>query len=135
MSVDSIDEQRPATEPLQPALPLRLPASLVEPRKAASRALWRMSADERRAAMWRGELRLQQLTEWSRRRPDEVPRLGGEFAYIAVMTPEWAEAEDPPTCRESGRSIPDCSCRACHDALIATLERVDRGELPRLGGP
>jgi hypothetical protein len=61
-----------------------------------SRLLWRMSAAERKAAMWRGELTGAQLIEWARRAPDEVPLIDGEFAFIAAQTPEVAEAERPP---------------------------------------
>ena len=60
----------------------------------SDRDLWRMSRDERIRAMWAGELTLAQLCEWSSRRPSEVPRIGTEFAWIAMRTPEWAEAED-----------------------------------------
>jgi hypothetical protein len=57
----------------------------------AYRALWAMTRDERIAAMWRGELSLRQLCKWSSRAQHEVPLLGGEFAWIAMRTPEWAE--------------------------------------------
>jgi hypothetical protein len=58
----------------------------------AYRALWAMTRDERIAAMWRGELTTRQLCQWSSRaQPPEVPLLGGEFAWIAMRTPEWAE--------------------------------------------
>ena len=56
-----------------------------------SHALWAMSAAEREAAMWRGELTCTQLFEWARRRPEEVPLINGEFAFIAMHTPEIAE--------------------------------------------
>jgi len=58
----------------------------------ASERLWALSAQERVSAMRRGELSLSQLCEWARRRPDEVPRLGGEYEFIALTTPEVAEA-------------------------------------------
>lgn len=51
--------------------------------------LWRMSPTERVSAMWRGELSLGECQAWSRRRPDEVPLIGGEFAYIVMRTPDW----------------------------------------------
>jgi hypothetical protein len=54
-------------------------------------ALWAMTRDERIAAMWRGELSLHQLCQWSSRAQHEVPLLGGEFAWIVMRTPEWAE--------------------------------------------
>lgn len=59
-----------------------------------SEALWGMSSQERVCAMWAGQLTLQQLSEWSARRPHEVPRIDGEFAWIAVTTPECAEVAD-----------------------------------------
>ena len=55
----------------------------------AYRALWAMTRDERIAAMWRGELSLRQLCQWSSRAQHEVPLLGGEFAWIAMRTPEY----------------------------------------------
>jgi len=60
----------------------------------AFRALWAMTRDERIAAMWRGELSLRQLCRWSSRAQHEVPLLGGEFAWIVMLTPDWAEASD-----------------------------------------
>lgn len=51
--------------------------------------LWRMTAAERAAAMWRGELTLAECQAWSRRRPSEVPLIGREFAYIVMRTPDW----------------------------------------------
>ena len=58
------------------------------------RALWAMTRGERIAAMWRGELSLRQLCQWSSRAHHEVPLLGGEFAWIAMRTPDWAETND-----------------------------------------
>lgn len=55
------------------------------------RALWAMTRAQRVAAMWRGQLTRRQLSKWSSRAPSEVPLLGGEFAWIAMRTPEWAE--------------------------------------------
>jgi hypothetical protein len=57
-------------------------------------ALWAMTRDERIAAMWRGELSLRQLCQWSSRAQHEIPLLGGEFAWIVMRTPEWAEASN-----------------------------------------
>lgn len=57
-------------------------------------SLWRMTAAERVAAMWRRELTPLQLLRWSSRRPQEVPLLGGEVAWIVMDTPEWAEASN-----------------------------------------
>jgi hypothetical protein len=64
-------------------------------------ALWAMTPTERQQAMWRGELSFFQLCEWSARAPHEIPRIPtdltpagepGEFAWIVMHTPEWAEA-------------------------------------------
>ena len=98
-----------------------------ERRRRQSEALWRMSAEERIAAMWDGRLTLHQLTQWSSRRPDEVPKIGGEFAYIVMSTADWIEAREraTPRCRHTGKRIPECSCEACHAALIAVLEDVE----------
>lgn len=57
-------------------------------------ALWAMTLKERIDAMWAGHLSLSQLTEWSGRRLHEVPRLGGELAYLMMHTPEWAETAE-----------------------------------------
>ena len=60
------------------------------------RALWAMSRSERIAAMWRSQLTIRQLSQWSSRAPHEVPLLGGEFAWIAMRTPEWTETTNEP---------------------------------------
>ncbi len=52
-----------------------------------------MTTDERVSAMWRGELAWSQLQEWTARAPHEVPRIGEEWAWIAMLEPEWAEAD------------------------------------------
>jgi hypothetical protein len=57
-------------------------------------ALWAMTRTERIAAMWRSELTPRQLCRWSSRAQHEVPILGGEFAWIVMHTPEWAEASN-----------------------------------------
>ena len=57
-------------------------------------ALWAMSLDQRIAAMWAGQLTHGQLLEWTHARPDQIPNLGGEFAWLMMFTPEWAEAAD-----------------------------------------
>lgn len=66
-------------------------------------ALWAMTPTERHQAMWRGELTFFQLCQWSARAPHEVPRIAtdltasgepGEFAWIVMQTPEWAEAAE-----------------------------------------
>lgn len=64
-------------------------------RKERSEALWKMTSEERVAAMHRGELTWGQLCEWASRAGHEVPRLNGEYWFIAALTPEAAEVEDP----------------------------------------
>jgi hypothetical protein len=64
-------------------------------RRERSESLWKMSPDERVAAMHRGELTWGQLYEWASRAGEEVPRLNGEYWFIAAKTPEATEAEDP----------------------------------------
>jgi hypothetical protein len=76
----------------QRAMPIALtvrddPAELI--------ALWAMNKQRRVDAMWAGQLTLSQLCDWSARRPSEVPRLGNEFAWHVMRTPEWAEADEP----------------------------------------
>ena len=44
----------------------------------------RMNADERTAAMYRGELGFDQLAHWAAQRPHEVPKLNGAFWFIAI---------------------------------------------------
>ena len=70
-------------------------------RAEQSAALWELSPEQRAAAMWRSDLTLFQLVEWSSLRPYEVPRIAtdltasgepGEFAWIVMSTPEWADA-------------------------------------------
>lgn len=60
-------------------------------RKARLSALWRMTANERVAAMRRGELSLEQCAAWAARHPEEVPRVDGEYEYLAAFTPEVCE--------------------------------------------
>ena len=66
----------------------------VQTRDEAMRFLWEMTPAEREAAMWRGELTLDQCGAWARRAPHEVPLINGEFAFIAVFTPEIAELDE-----------------------------------------
>ncbi len=74
------------------ALALNIPVG--DAREQQQAALWAMSPTERVAAMWRGDLTLYQLSRWTSRAPYEVPLVGGEFAWIVMRTPEWAEAAD-----------------------------------------
>ena len=68
----------------------------IRTREEAMRHLWEMTPAEREAAMWRGDLSFDQCCAWARRAPHEVPLINGEFAFIAVTTPEVAEVEEPP---------------------------------------
>jgi hypothetical protein len=62
--------------------------------------LMALSAEERLVAMRTGRLTYRELCYWSATRPDEVPRIttgdsaGGEFEWIAALTPEIAEARE-----------------------------------------
>lgn len=56
------------------------------------RQLWAMTVVQRVTAMRAGRLTHRQLSAWASRRPREVPRLNGEFEFIAIHTPEVAEA-------------------------------------------
>ncbi|HWT91618.1 MAG TPA: hypothetical protein VN238_01375 [Solirubrobacteraceae bacterium] len=72
---------------------------------AAARAegrseLWSMTPVQRAEAMWAGQLSWDQLFAWARRAPDEVPLINGEFAFIALSTPEAAEHSSPASARK-----------------------------------
>ena len=85
----------PQPQPQPPAaLPLPLPLTVRED-PAEIHALWAMTNQQRIDAMWAGRLTLSQLCEWSSRHPSQIPLLGGEFAWIVMRTPEWAEAAEP----------------------------------------
>jgi hypothetical protein len=91
--------------------------------RAASAALWALTPEQRVAAMWRRELSLLQLTEWSRRAPREVPTINGEFAYIVIRTPEWLEASDQPRCPHTGNGVRECRCGLDHaKAIVASSD-------------
>ena len=68
------------------------------------RRVWRMSAEERVAAMRSGRLTLTQCCHWASHRPHEVPLLNGEFEFIAVLTPEIAELDERPPQTPGGLS-------------------------------
>ena len=53
--------------------------------------LWALSPDERAAAMYAGELSLNECSAWARRYPDQIPTLNGEFWFLAIKTPEVAD--------------------------------------------
>ena len=63
----------------------------LDARDARLRTLWRMTPAQRVAAMRRGELTLEQCSAWAARHPEQVPLLGGEFEYLAALTPEVCE--------------------------------------------
>lgn len=72
-----------------------LPLALtIRDEPAELEALWAMTRQQRIEAMWAGQLTLSQLTDWTGRRPREVPRLGDEFAWLVMRTPEWVEARE-----------------------------------------
>jgi len=56
--------------------------------------LGRMTADQRVAAMYAGELSLADCLAWAAWFPDEPPTVNGEWAFIAIDTPEVAEADE-----------------------------------------
>jgi len=63
-------------------------------RDERTRALWEMTPEERVEAMWGNRLTGSELLDWARRQPHEVPLVEGEFAFIALNTPEVAEADE-----------------------------------------
>jgi hypothetical protein len=63
-------------------------------RQEQTRDLWEMTSEERVDAMWSGRLTGSELLDWARRRPHEVPQIEGEFAFLALNTPEVAEADE-----------------------------------------
>ena len=62
--------------------------------------LWAMTRDERVRAMRAGKLSLRQCLHWASQRPAEVPLLNNEFEFIAITTPEVADADETPSQRE-----------------------------------
>jgi hypothetical protein len=64
----------------------------IHAREARLAPLWEMSPTERADAMYSGRLSREQCWAWGRRYPDEVPRLNGEWWFIAITTPEIADA-------------------------------------------
>ena len=69
----------------------------------AKRRLWAMTPDERRAAMYAGTLNLRLCLHWANHAPDEVPELNGEFWFIAIRTPDVADAEPASTAANAGK--------------------------------
>jgi hypothetical protein len=60
-------------------------------RTARLEALWRMTPNERIAAMRRGSLSMEQCCAWAARYPHQVPLINGEFEFIAAAMPEVCE--------------------------------------------
>lgn len=70
-------------------------------REEAKRRLWQLTRDERVQAMRSGRMPLWLCLHWASRAPHEVPLIGNEWEFIAIFTPEVAEAEDAqPSQRE-----------------------------------
>jgi hypothetical protein len=53
--------------------------------------IWALSPEERVQALYDGKLTFRQCFDWAARAPHEVPRVNGEFIFIACRTPEWLE--------------------------------------------
>jgi hypothetical protein len=53
-----------------------------------SELLWSMTRQQREQAMYRGELTIDQLCQWASTAPNEVPKLHGEFWFIAITDAE-----------------------------------------------
>jgi hypothetical protein len=83
------------TQPRAHAVSATRPAA-AEPERLAEqlRELWAMTAPERVAAMRRGALNMRQCCAWAARYPDQLPRLNGEFEFLAAYLPEVAEGND-----------------------------------------
>jgi hypothetical protein len=66
--------------------------------------LWLMSREERLATFHRGDMTQEQMFAWAARCPREVPRINGEFAFIAASTPEAG-----------------LTCPVCHDDEVTLV--------------
>jgi len=53
-----------------------------------------MTPHQRVAAMYAGRLTLAECLAWAARYPDEPPTINGEWAFIAIRTPEVADADE-----------------------------------------
>jgi len=112
---------------------LERPSSQVD----AERRVWRMTAEQRVAAMYAGELSFHQLCAWSSRYPDQVPVLDGELWFLAVLTPELADAQTPsivalPTLADAVAVAEAAGEKAC-DAETAAWEAYYQHGAPRAG--
>jgi hypothetical protein len=74
-------------------------------RQGRLRSPWQMTVEQRVAAMRRGELTLEQLAAWNARHLDQVPKLNGEFEWIAARTPEACVVGTTTRHRELPRSF------------------------------
>jgi hypothetical protein len=92
-------DQRPTPSSSGPAeWILPAPDPVWEEQKAR---LWAMTRDERVRAMRAGKLSLRLCLHWASQRPAEVPLAAdGEFEFIAISTPEVADADNTPSQRE-----------------------------------
>lgn len=63
--------------------------------EAEKDAVWAMSPKQRVEAMWGRRFSMSEMTYWSGCRPDEVPRIGNEYAFIARFDPEYCEPSRP----------------------------------------
>lgn len=106
------------TRVLDPLEGLRRPQDLLDQEDA----LWRMSVDERVAAMYAGRLSWHQLTRWSSRYPEEVPELNAEFWFLAIRTPEIAD-------RPAAASDPVAQARAAWEAACDAETEVGEAYL------
>ena len=90
---------RPDATPASAPLSVRpMPALDAGPITAEQSAeLWAMTKTERIEAMHSGRLSLAQLAEWSGAQPDQVPRIGNEFAWLVIRDPVWCEPNRPAT--------------------------------------
>ena len=77
------------------------------------RRLWAITREERVQAMRAGRMSLRLCLHWASRAPHEVPLLENEWEFIAISTPEIAEADDT---RPSQRERVTESLIRCPDA-------------------
>lgn len=89
---DGVADPRPGLKAVASAGNGKQPPEPTKSREEQLKELWKMTPAERQAAMWADELSGTQLIEWARRAPKEVPRINNEWAFIAVHTPEVADA-------------------------------------------
>ena len=65
-----------------------------EPSSAAAgpiEDLWALTPEQRAEALYAGRLSQRQCFEWARRETETLPRLNGEYWFIAITTPEIAD--------------------------------------------